>query len=288
MFGFLNVNKPKGMTSHDVIGILRKVTKIKQIGHAGTLDPFAVGVLPVSIGKATRLIEYLDDDKEYLAQISFGKSTDTYDIDGKVTFTCNTKVTLQDIALSLKAFEGEISQMPPIYSAIKVDGKKLYEYARKGQEVNIEPRKVFIEKIKLQDFDEENQTAQVLIKCSKGTYIRSIAHDLGQNLKVGAYLSNLTRTQAGSFLLKNSVNLEDLKNIQDVEKNLLNPLDVLTLPKFEINPEEYKKVLQGQVINADGKISDFQSDFLILIYNNGVSAIATLDGNAIKVKKVFG
>lgn len=288
MFGFLNVNKPKGMTSHDVIGILRKVTKIKQIGHAGTLDPFAVGVLPVSIGKATRLIEYLDDDKEYLAQISFGKSTDTYDIDGKVTFTCNTKVTLQDIALSLKAFEGEISQMPPIYSAIKVDGKKLYEYARKGQEVDIEPRKVFIEKIKLQDFDEENQTAQVLIKCSKGTYIRSIAHDLGQNLKVGAYLSKLTRTQSGSFLLKNSVNLEDLKNIQDVEKNLLNPLDVLTLPKFEINPEEYKKVLQGQAINADGKISDFQSDFLILIYNNGVSAIATLDGNAIKVKKVFG
>lgn len=288
MFGFLNVNKPKDMTSHDVIGVLRKITKIKQIGHTGTLDPFAVGVLPVSIGKATRLIEYLEDDKEYIAEITFGKCTDTYDLDGNVTFKCNTKVTLQDVAIGLKSFEGEISQMPPIYSAIKVGGKKLYEYARKGQEVKIEPRKVFIEKIQLQDFDEENQTAQVLIKCSKGTYIRSIAHDLGQNLKVGAYLSKLTRTRAGKFLLKDSVALDDLKTIQDVEKNLFSPLDILSMPQLAISEDEHKKVLQGQAINADGKISDLQSDFVILVYNNEVDAVASSQGNMIKVKKVFG
>lgn len=292
MFGFLNVNKPKGMTSHDVIGILRKVTKIKQIGHAGTLDPFAQGVLPVSIGKATRLIEYLNDDKEYLAQITFGKSTDTYDIEGKTTFECNTKVTIQDVALDLKSFEGEILQMPPIYSAIKVDGKKLYEYARKGQEVKIEPRKVFIEKIQLQDFDEKNQIAQVLIKCSKGTYIRSIAHDLGQNLKVGAYLSQLTRTKAGNFLLKDSVVLDDLKTIQDVEKNLLEPLRVLSLPKLEINDEEHKKIMMGQSIKAPDNIllssSHLPPNLFILVYNNGIDAVALLEGDMIKVKKVFG
>lgn len=290
LFGFLNVGKPKDMTSHDVISVLRKVTKIKQIGHAGTLDPFAVGVLPVSIGKATRLIEYLDDDKEYLAEITFGKSTDTYDIEGKVVSEINTKVTLQDVAIGLKPFEGEILQTPPIYSALKVKGKKLYEYARKGEEVKIEPRKVFIEKLKLQDFDEENQTAQVVIKCSKGTYIRSIAHDLGQNLQVGAYLSKLTRTQAGKFSIKDSVKLEDLKSIEDVEKNLLNPLDIITLPKLEITDDEHKKVLQGQSFEVDTEMLKvyLPPDFLLLVYNNEVSAVATTEGNAIKVKKVFG
>lgn len=286
LFGFLNVDKPKDMTSHDVISVLRKITKIKQIGHAGTLDPFATGVLPVSIGKATRLIEYLEDDKGYLAEITFGQTTDTYDVDGKVTFKCNTKVTLQDIALGLKSFEGEISQMPPVYSAIKVNGKKLYEYARKGQEVKIEPRKVFIEKITLQDFDEESQTALVLIKCSKGTYIRSIAHDLGQNLKVGAYLSKLTRTQGGKFLIKDSVKLGDLTSIEDVKNNLLKPLDVLTLPKLEITEEEHKKVLMGQTIKLSDKNNI--SPLLILVYNNEVSAVGILDDNTVKVKKVFG
>ena len=290
LFGFLNIYKPKDITSHDVVAILRKITKIKQIGHTGTLDPFAQGVLPICIGKATRLIEYLDDEKEYLAQISFGKSTDTYDLEGKTTFECNSTVTLKDVQESLKAFEGEIIQTPPIYSALKVNGKKLYEYARKGEEVKIEPRKVTIEKIELKNFDKEKQTAEVLIKCSKGTYIRSIAHDLGQNLKinnsaVGAHLSKLIRTQAGKFFSDKALPLEELKTAEDVKKNLINPLEMLNLTQFVINEEEHKKVMMGQPLNNKNNLQN--DDFLILIYNDKINAIAEIKDNIIRVKKVF-
>lgn len=288
MFGFLNVYKPAEMTSHDVVAILRKITKIKQIGHTGTLDPFAQGVLPICIGKATRLIEYLDDEKEYLAEITFGKSTDTYDCGGKCDLSIqylSKKAVLKDVIEGLKEFEGEILQTPPIYSAIKVKGKKLYEYARKGEEVQIEPRKVFIEKIELKNFDEENQKAEVLIKCSKGTYIRSIAHDLGQNLKVGAHLSKLIRTQAGKFFVKDAIPLENIKTTEDVEKNLIHPLDMLDLPKIEINEKEHKKIMMGQFIENKNNLQN--SDFLILVYNSNINAVAQVSDNVIRVKKVF-
>ena len=223
LFGFVNVYKPVGMTSHDVVAKLRKITGIKQVGHTGTLDPFAEGVLPVCIGKATRLIEFLADDKEYLATVQFGKSTDTYDKDGSVIFSSDKKVTEDDVKEALKFFEGEISQVPPIYSAIKVNGKKLYEYARSGKEVEIQPRRVVIENIELKSFDKELQQAQILIKCSKGTYIRSIANDLGENLGCGAHLIRLIRTQAGKFRVENSVNLEDVQ----IPKDLINPIDMM-------------------------------------------------------------
>lgn len=285
LFGFLNIYKPVNMTSHDVVAVLRKITHIKQIGHTGTLDPFAQGVLPICIGKATRLIEYLDDEKEYLAQITFGKSTDTFDCDGKVVSESNLKVSLKNVQEGLKAFEGAILQIPPIYSAIKINGKKLYEYARNGEEVEIEPRKVFIEKIELKDFDEENQKAQVLIKCSKGTYIRSIAHDLGQNLGTGAYLSKLVRTQAGKFFINNAILLDDIKNFQDVEKSIISPLLMLDLPKIEINEAEHEKILMGQFIENKNNLKE--DEFIILVYNNNINAIAGVSGNQIKVKKVF-
>lgn len=284
-FGFLNIYKPTGMTSHDVVAILRKISKIKQIGHTGTLDPFAQGVLPIAIGKATRLIEFLDDDKEYLAEVSFGKSTDTYDCEGAVISELPSEITAPQLNEALKKFKGEILQTPPIYSAIKVQGKKLYEYARKGEEVKIEPRKVFIEKIELKNFDENNQKAEILIKCSKGTYIRSIAHDLGQDLCCGAHLSKLIRTQAGSFKVEEAIALDKIKTISDIEKNLINPLDIINLPRIEITEEEQKKVLMGQFLNNKNNLH--QDDFLILIYNNNISAIAQIDDNLIKVKKVF-
>lgn len=291
MFGFLNVNKPQNMTSHDVIGILRKITKIKQIGHAGTLDPFAQGVLPVAIGKATRLFEFLEDDKEYLAEVTFGKATDTHDCEGRAIFEAGSasKIALNDLQEELKSFEGEILQKPPMYSAIKVKGKKLYEYARKGQDVEIEPRKVFIEKIELKNFDEKKQTAEILIKCSKGTYIRSIAHDLGQNLGCGAYLSKLTRTQAGKFYLDNTIPLNEIKTLQDVEKNLINPLDIMELPKIDITEEEHNKILDGKFLpnKTNSKSVTFSDENLILVYNNNVNAIARVEDNLIKVKKVF-
>ena len=141
---FLNINKPKGMTSHDVVGCIRKILNIKQVGHTGTLDPFATGVLPVAIGKATKLIEYLPDNKEYIATVQFGKNTTTYDPEGEITEEFSKKITRQETELALKNFEGEISQLPPVYSAIKKDGKKLYEYARAGQTVDIQPRKVTV------------------------------------------------------------------------------------------------------------------------------------------------
>ena len=273
------------MTSHDVVARLRRVTKIRQIGHTGTLDPFAEGVLPICIGKATRLIEYLNDDKEYLATVQFGSNTDTYDLEGEVTETFAGKVTQEEVIEALKTFEGEILQLPPIYSAIKVNGKKLYDYAREGKDVEIQPRQVFISEIELKSFDYEAQTAEILVACSKGTYIRSIAYDLGQKLNCGGYLIKLIRTKAGKFLVENSIELENLETSKIVKENLINPIDMLELPKLEITDEEYKKVLQGQYFYNDSIESN---GFFILIYNNSISAIAEYENGKIKVKKVFG
>lgn len=281
MFGFLNVNKPIGMTSHDVISVLRKITKIKQIGHSGTLDPFAEGVLPVAIGKATRLIEFLDDDKEYLAQVSFGKNTSTYDIEGDVVFESGKMVCRDEVLEALKNFEGEILQMPPLYSAIKVRGKKLYEYVREGKSVEVSPRKVFIKSIELKSFDEENQLAEILISCSKGTYIRSIAYDLGKILSSGAFLSKLVRVRAGNFKIEDSVTLDELKN--GVEGHIFIPK--FSLAQYEISDDEHEKILHGQFLKVENNFSD--GDTIILTYNNEISATAKIDKDLIKVKKVF-
>lgn len=281
LFGFLNIYKPVGMTSHDVVSVLRRVTKIKQIGHTGTLDPFAEGVLPICIGKATRLIEYLQDDKEYLATVQFGAATNTFDLDGEKVFTSDKKVSRDDIKEGLKSFEGEILQLPPIYSAIKVKGKKLYEYARKGEEVEIQPRKVVIENIELKNFDEELQQARILLKCSKGTYIRSIANDLGKNLGCGGYLIKLIRTQAGKFRVENSVQLDGI----DVESNLINPLDILNLPKIAVDNDDLARIKNGMPIY---KTCDKIGNFVSLIYNDvEICAVGIADGEKIKLKKVF-
>lgn len=281
LFGFLNIYKPVGMTSHDVVSVLRRVTKIKQIGHTGTLDPFAEGVLPICIGKATRLIEYLQDDKEYLATVQFGAATNTFDLDGEKVFTSDKKVSRDDIKEGLKSFEGEILQLPPIFSAIKVKGKKLYEYARKGEEVEIQPRKVVIENIELKNFDKELQQAQILLKCSKGTYIRSIANDLGKNLGCGGYLIKLIRTQAGKFRVENSVQLDGI----DVESNLINPLDILNLPKIAVDNDDLARIKNGMPIY---KTCDKIGNFVSLIYNDvEICAVGIADGEKIKLKKVF-
>lgn len=281
LFGFLNIYKPVGMTSHDVVSVLRRVTKIKQIGHTGTLDPFAEGVLPICIGKATRLIEYLQDDKEYLATVQFGAATNTFDLDGEKVFTSDKKVSRDDIKEGLKSFEGEILQLPPIFSAIKVKGKKLYEYARKGEEVEIQPRKVVIENIELKNFDEELQQAQILLKCSKGTYIRSIANDLGKNLGCGGYLIKLIRTQAGKFRVENSVQFDGI----DVESNLINPLDILNLPKIAVDNDDLARIKNGMPIY---KTCDKIGNFVSLIYNDvEICAVGIADGEKIKLKKVF-
>lgn len=285
VFGFLNVYKPRGITSHDVVSVLRKVTKVRQIGHSGTLDPFAEGVLAIAIGKATRLIEYLNDDKEYVAEVSFGRATDTYDIDGKTVFESDKRITKKNLENVIEHYRGEISQLPPIYSAIKVNGKKLYEYARKGEDVKIEPRKVTIFKLEIKDFNEEKQIANILIKCSKGTYIRSLAHDIGKELECGAYLSRLIRTQAGKLRIENSTELEKLNSINEVTTRLLNPIELLDLQENEITEEEQKKVLVGNSIKNNNKFKN--DEIIILTYKKQLSAIAQVCDDEIKVKKGF-
>ena len=282
MFGVINIYKPKGMTSHDVVAILRKKLNIKQVGHTGTLDPFAEGVLPICVGKATRLIEYFEDDKEYLATVQFGSQTTTYDLEGNITQTSSIKITQTNLEKALEIFQGEILQTPPIYSAIKVNGKKLYEYAREGKEVKIEPRKVTIYKIELKSFDEIKQQAEISIKCSKGTYIRSIANDLGVNLGCFGHLVKLIRTQAGKFLVENSVQLDDL----DIKNKIQSPLEVLSLPQINVNDIMHERISHGMSIKTNtDKIKI--GDFLILIYNNNIDAIGVFDGECIKIKKVF-
>ena len=290
MFGFLNVYKPVGMTSHDVVSYFRRVTKIKQIGHTGTLDPFAEGVLPIAIGKATRLIEYLNDDKAYIGRFCFGKSTDTYDIEGTEVNVFDEKVSEQDIIDNLSQFTGEIEQYPPIYSAKKINGKKMYELARAGAGVGvngieIKPCKVNIYKIELLAFNEQEQWADIYVASSKGTYIRSIANDLGKALNNGCYLSKLKRVQAGEAEVKNSVKLDDLQTVQDVEKVIINPIDLLPQPKQELNDIEYERISHGMTIynRIDAKVDDV----ILLVKNNQLIAVTKATADGLKPQKVL-
>ena len=282
-FGFININKPKGKTSHDIVAILRKITKIKQIGHTGTLDPFAQGVLPVCIGKATRLADYLKDEKEYIATIQFGSNTTTYDIEGEITESFNIKVNQEEILKCLPEFMGEIEQYPPIYSAIKINGKKLYEYARKGEEIVIKPRKVKINNIELLKFDEEKQSAKIIIACEKGTYIRSLAYDLGKKLGSGAYLTDLIRTKSGGFSLNTVVNIEDLSS-ENFSSKIINPLEVLILPKIEVLQKDLRLIQTGSELNNNSNINNGE---VLLNFDNKICALAVVCGNKIRMKKVF-
>ena len=282
MFGFLNIYKPKGITSHDVVAILRRVTKIKQIGHTGTLDPFAEGVLPICIGKATRLIEYLDDEKAYIGTIQLGKATTTYDIEGEVTNSSEKKVNIEDLKVILPKFKGELEQFPPIYSAIKVNGKKLYEYAREGKKVEIKPRKVNIEKISIEHFNEQNQQVKIYVECSKGTYIRSLANDIGNELGTYGHLIKLERVKAGSFLIEEALPIEKLNTKESVEKFLINPLSKFNYPQYELSEVEKDKVSHGMSIKINIK-----DGFTILKFKDNIAAIALVKNNLANICKVF-
>ena len=284
MFGFLNIYKPKGKTSHDVVAILRRITKVKQIGHTGTLDPFAEGVLPICIGKATRLIEYLKDDKAYIGTVQLGKSTTTYDLEGEVVEISDKTPSLEEIEAELNNFRGDIEQLPPIFSAIKVKGKKLYEYARKGEEVEIQPRSVNISELELLNYDKENRTLELYIECSKGTYIRSIAHDLGKNLNCFGHLIKLVRVKAGDFLVENAIKLDELSSVEEVEKHLIYPLEKLDYQTYELNEKELELVSHGMQIWAQNLLEE---GIVILTHNSKLVAVAEANENKIKCLKVF-
>lgn len=286
MFGFLNVYKPKGITSHDVVSALRRITKVKQIGHTGTLDPFAEGVLPICIGKATRLIEYLDDDKAYTGTIQLGSSTTTYDLEGEEVNFSDKKVTLNEIEAALDKFRGEIDQLPPIYSAIKVNGKKLYEYAREGKEVKIEPRRVNISKLEILEYDETNRRLTLHIECSKGTYIRSIAHDLGTELTTFGHLVKLVRVKAGMFEVNNAVSLEHIQTKEDVEKLLIAPLKKLNYMTYELNKNEMVKVSNGTAIMPSKELPE--NSLILLTSQERLIAAAKMTKGLLKCLKVLG
>lgn len=286
MFGFLNVYKPKGITSHDVVSALRRITKVKQIGHTGTLDPFAEGVLPICIGKATRLIEYLDDDKAYTGTIQLGSSTTTYDLEGEEVNFSDKKVTLNEIEAALDKFRGEIDQLPPIYSAIKVNGKKLYEYAREGKEVKIEPRRVNISKLEILEYDETNRRLTLHIECSKGTYIRSIAHDLGTELTTFGHLVKLVRVKAGMFEVNNAVSLEHIQTKEDVEKLLIAPLKKLNYMTYELNKNELVKVSNGTAIMPSKELPE--NSLILLTSQERLIAAAKMTKGLLRCLKVLG
>lgn len=213
MNGFLNLIKPPGMTSHDVVAVVRRTLGVKKVGHTGTLDPGVAGVLPICVGRATRLAEYVAGaDKAYRAEVTFGITTDTQDSFGKVTARKDAShLKRGDIAYVLTRFQGEIMQTPPMVSAVKVGGKRLYQLAREGQVVERPARPVTIHRLRLLDFRPgPDPIAYLDVACSKGTYIRTLAADIGDALQVGAHLSYLVRTRSGQFRLEEAYTLEEL------------------------------------------------------------------------------
>ncbi len=252
MQGILNINKSKGITSFDVIAKLRKILNIKRIGHAGTLDPLATGVLPVFIGSATRLIQYAPKTKSYRAFARLGIETNTYDTEGEIISKTPAKYDVEEIKNHLKTFEGKIIQTPPIYSAIKVNGKKLYEYARNDKEVEIPKREVEIFKIKIIDFDNNSDFPLLTfdIDCASGVYVRSIIHDLGEKLATGAMMENLIRTMSANLKLEDSVKLENL-SADNIEKYVINANRVIDLPQYTLKANEAEKIKMGQFIFDD-------------------------------------
>jgi len=225
--GIINVLKPPGMTSSDVVVWMRRVLKTKKIGHTGTLDPGVAGVLPLCVGRGTRIAEYITEQgKAYLAEVTLGVTTDTQDAFGKEVHRTKPDLQQSDLEQVIPNFLGKISQTPPMYSAVRKEGKHLYEYARQGLTIERAPREVSIYKLKLVKWYEEEFPRAILdIECSKGTYIRTISHDLGLALGCGAYMSNLLRVSSGPFKIQESWTLEEIEEaVEESNYNFLLPL----------------------------------------------------------------
>lgn len=214
MDGIINIYKDKGFTSHDVVAKLRGILQMKKIGHTGTLDPDATGVLPVCLGKATKVCDLLTDkDKVYEAEIRFGIITDTLDMTGTIKEERQVSLDKEQLVDTLAAFVGEIEQIPPMYSAIKINGKKLYELARKGQVVDRKPRKVIIHELTLLEENLEKGECKIRVHCSKGTYIRSLCNDIGERVGCGAAMKSLVRTRSGDFSIENTFTLSQVETL---------------------------------------------------------------------------
>ena len=266
MDGIINLNKPAGITSHTAVSKIRRILGQKRVGHTGTLDPLATGVLPICAGKATKAADLImAQDKTYVAGIKLGITSDTHDTQGTITTVCTPDISLDQIKQAADTFVGQIMQTPPMYSAIKIDGKKLYELARKGVEIERPARQITIHRITVLPGDDTSD-AKLSVHCSKGTYIRSLCHDIGQLLGFGAVMSSLERTQNGIFSIKDSVTLEQLQHATDAGTlaQLIVPTEHFFshYPRYDLLPKQEQKVRNGVPIAAN----DFTQDQIVRLH----------------------
>ena len=283
MNGILLIDKPEGWTSNDIVQKLRGMLRTRRIGHSGTLDPMATGLLVVFVGRATRAVEFAEQhDKRYVAGLRLGQTTDTQDITGNTLASDHKLPTEEELVAALDNFKGEISQIPPMYSAIKVNGQRLYEIARKGGEVERKARNIKIHSLELMGKQDGDYVLDV--RCSKGTYIRTLCHDLGNSLGCGGCMSSLRRIEAGRFSLENAVTLEQVQDYvnRGEAESLLMPVDKLFdyCPEFSVNEAQEKKLRCGSYIDMkldDGeyRVYSQSGEFLLLgaVKNNVLTTV---------------
>lgn len=272
--GIINIYKEIGYTSHDVVARMRGILKIKKIGHTGTLDPLAEGVLPVCIGKGTKLVDMIvDKDKTYEAVLKLGITTDTQDFEGKVIKTSEVTVGYQRIEEVILSYMGEYLQLPPMFSAVKLNGKKLYEYARKGKEVEREYRRVVIKDIRILGYSEEEHEVRVSVDCGRGTYIRTLLHDIGEALGCGGTMKELKRTAVGDFRIEDSLKLDQVSNLMQEGKlkAYIVPADAM-FPGYDqvkVNREYHKLIYNGNPFYKEQLVSpaDEIASKLVRVYD---------------------
>ncbi len=272
MNGIILIDKPQGWTSHDVVGKLRGILHERRIGHSGTLDPLATGLLVVFIGRATRAVEFAEADrKEYIAGLRLGMSTDTQDITGRIISKETDIPDEPEVRIAIERFRGELEQIPPMYSAVKIGGKKLYELARKGESIERKPRHITIFGLEITGRSDNDYILDVV--CSKGTYIRTLCHDIGAALGCGGCMSSLRRTKSGVFSVDNAYTIAEIQEAADrgEEEKLLLPIDTLFAgyTKLSVDADSEKKLKNGCIINTsspDGRFRVYSEDgeFLLL------------------------
>ncbi len=271
--GILNIKKEAGFTSHDVVAKLRGIVKQKKIGHTGTLDPDAIGVLPVCLGKATKLCDLLTDkDKTYEAVILLGTVTDTQDTSGTILSTSDVKVTSEEVTQAVMSFVGESEQIPPMYSALKVNGKKLYELAREGKVIERKARPITIHDISILSMELEQNRLRIRVSCSKGTYIRTLCHDIGEKLGCGACMEHLTRTKVSIFTLEESHTLNEINEyVQNgTLSKVLIPIDhmFMQFPSIVVEEEQMKLLSNGNRITFT-TLTDVKEGSIYRVYDSG-------------------
>jgi len=288
MNGIINLYKPSGITSFEAVRKVKKISGEKKVGHTGTLDPLASGVLPICIGKATKLVDYImQGEKNYKVKMKLGETTDTYDKEGKMISEAKVLCDLNEITHVIMSFKGEIMQVPPMYSALKVKGKRLYELARMGIEVERKARKINIYDITIQNIDVPFVTFTV--RCSKGTYIRSLCFDIGEKLKCGAVMYELERCASGIFNIDNSVKLEDLTEENVSQKILSVDKCLYKYPIVKFNQKFEKLLINGVALKDKNALVDIDCDKIYRVHNckDDIIGLASLTHNGFKILKLL-